>query len=530
MIVLIYESPRDKDYAILSHRWLPKEYRFEDIQNSTGIQSPLHESFAKVKKSCDEALRGGFDYLWIDTCCIDQSSSAELSESINSMFLWYRQARECYVYLDDFALSNYAPISMQTLGTSQWFRRGWTLQELVAPSELIFFDCNWKRIGTRDDPALSSMLHTITGIPVSILSRISIEKCHAQTRYQGHSFADGTCELCGTTDQLPMLLKSRSVAERISWASRRQTTRAEDESYCLLGLFDVNMPLLYGEGRQKAFLRLQEGIVKASDDQSILAYSVPHGEAANIPQLLANSPQCYQVSYDTTEAKFMHVNLLLNPPRPFLDVQIGDLFTTPSLRIKIKEPLKLRHCMTYPSCSSVPAGATYFPAGHWETGGLKQRNTGRNILCGAICFIALDETAAFVVLWGFHGSDVVTSSRDIHSESSGQRPWCRVLSWQDIIDIDLKWYSTTAEAKIMAQLKKRVTTLSYAYDGDRTPELTDPKEIELRGRVDKWSRQEERSKAIWGTGVTTTVYVSIDAKLFLGRSLYRLRISTKPRE
>jgi hypothetical protein len=221
----------------------------------------------------------------------------------------------------------------------------------------------------------------------------------------------------------------------------------------------------------------------------------------------------------------MRVNLLLNPPRSFLDVQMGDSFATPSLRLKIKEPLGLRHCMTYPSCSSVPANLIYFPSGHWENGGLKQRNEGRNILCGAICFIASDETIAFIVLWGFHRSHSLISPRNNQLESPGQRPWCRVLNREDIIDVDNNRYSSTTEAAIMAQLEKRVTLMSYFYDEDHTHELTDPKEIELRKRVREWSQQEERSKTAWTNEVSSTVYISIDAKLFLGRSLYRLKIS-----
>lgn len=86
-------------------------------------------------------------------------------------------------------------------------------------------------------------------------------------------------------------LSRRSIAQRMSWASKRVTTRKEDMAYCLLGIFDVNMPMLYGEGAQKAFLRLQEEIIKQSDDHTIFAWPIHrHGQ----PGLLADSPAAFQ--------------------------------------------------------------------------------------------------------------------------------------------------------------------------------------------------------------------------------------------
>jgi len=179
-----------------------------------------------------------------DIVCIDKSSSAELSEAINSMFKWYRQSEVCYAYLED------VPPSPEPLGTtgktismlgpafaaSRWFRRVWTLQELLAPSRVRFFDNKWGEIGERGD--LSSVLEDVTGIEAGVLN--------------GASFAD------------------ISIGHRMSWASQRETTRAEDMAYSLLGIFNINMPLLYGEGH-KAFIRLQEAIMNQSEDQSILA-------------------------------------------------------------------------------------------------------------------------------------------------------------------------------------------------------------------------------------------------------------------
>jgi hypothetical protein len=227
-------------YAILSHTWEPDgEILFEDLQTASTGDYREKSGFAKVMSTCNRALRDGYQYVWIDTCCIDKSSSAELSEAINSMFRWYQQSRICYAYLSD------VPEHGVTLFSSRWLTRGWTLQELIAPKEVLFFDSNWDFVGTRS----------------TLASQIS-----EHTRIQEHV-------LVRTGQALRGVLRSISVAQRMIWASERQTTREEDIAYSLMGLFDVNMPLLYGEG-DKAFLRLQEAIIHGSEDQSILAFRI----------------------------------------------------------------------------------------------------------------------------------------------------------------------------------------------------------------------------------------------------------------
>jgi hypothetical protein len=179
--------------------------------------------YSKIRGCCKAAAADGFEYVWIDTCCIDKTSSSELSEAINSMYKWYQEAEVCYVYLADV----FPDISTSSFAKSRWFTRGWTLQELIAPSSVIFFDAHWRDIGTK--ASLVKPIAEITGIHIDALSNGRVSRF--------------------------------SVAQRMSWASRRETTREEDIAYCLLGIFSINMPLLYGEG-QKAFLRLQEEIMK----------------------------------------------------------------------------------------------------------------------------------------------------------------------------------------------------------------------------------------------------------------------------
>ncbi|KAF2096003.1 HET-domain-containing protein, partial [Rhizodiscina lignyota] len=211
-------------YAILSHRWIEgEEVTFQEMR-SNGLPPDRSE----ISQCCKLARAEGIAYAWVDTCCIDKTSSAELTEAINSMYHWYADSEICYAYLADVHVQE-----SSTLTKSSWFTRGWTLQELIAPEQVLFYDHGWTPLGSRSD--LSWELSYITGIAEAVLAQ------------------QKAVNFC-------------SIAERMSWASRRTTTRKEDMAYGLLGLFQVNMPMLYGEGGERAFLRLQEEIIKSSDD------------------------------------------------------------------------------------------------------------------------------------------------------------------------------------------------------------------------------------------------------------------------
>lgn len=230
-----------KSYAILSHTWGTdvEELDFDEFNAGQGRGKV---GFEKVRLCCEEAKKNNIQYAWVDTCCIDKRSSTGLSKAINSMFAWYAKSKTCYVYLADVSLRGSADELTSTscegtLQKSRWFTRGWTLQELIAPETLLFFTKEWAKIG--DKVNLAADIHAITGIDVDVL-------------------------------KLRTSFLSRSIAQRMSWASLRQTTRLEDNAYCLLGLFDVNLPLMYGEG-EKAFLRLQKQIIEQTDDETIFA-------------------------------------------------------------------------------------------------------------------------------------------------------------------------------------------------------------------------------------------------------------------
>jgi hypothetical protein len=222
-------------YAILSHTWGndDEEVTFKDLaegsrNNKAGCR--------KIQFCAEQAARDGLQYFWVDTCCIDKSNNTELSEAINSMFRWYRNAVKCYVYLSDVSTNNHnqnnlSPQSWEAaFRKSRWFTRGWTLQELIAPPSVEFFSLEGRRLG--DKKSLERQVHEVTGLTLRAL--------------QGNA------------------LFEFSIAERMSWAEKRETKREEDKAYSLLGIFDIHMPLIYGEGMKNAFRRLREEIDKCS--------------------------------------------------------------------------------------------------------------------------------------------------------------------------------------------------------------------------------------------------------------------------
>ncbi|OLN92241.1 Vegetative incompatibility protein HET-E-1-like protein 2 [Colletotrichum chlorophyti] len=265
-------------YAIVSHTWGPEEVTFQDWKDLQIAREK--KGFRKFEMARGRAIRDGLDYLWIDTTCINKESSAELSEAINSMFVWYENAVLCYAYLSDvtgvgdLTTSGSECSAFQILSRSRWFTRGWTLQELLAPRQVLFFSKEWISLGNRK--SLAEVIQKITNIDCQYLHRKSKK-----------------------------LLSGASVAERMSWLSCRKTTRVEDMAYCMLGIFDINMPLLYGEGA-KAFTRLQEEILKTSTDQSLFCWSWTESDPGSWVSMLAPSPrnfrntQEYQPANDAT--------------------------------------------------------------------------------------------------------------------------------------------------------------------------------------------------------------------------------------
>lgn len=312
-------------YAILSHCWEDEELSFEEwheieTNNGNAVENiQRKKGYSKIVDACHfakdlpEAQRRNrrLRHLWIDTVCIDKRSSAELSEAINSMFEWYKDSERCLVYMFDVNLtssrrkitpgtweaseSDTLPVATrQQFKESKWFTRGWTLQELLAPLSTIYLSRTWETIGTEANREAD--VSDASNIPSFIL----------KDRW---------------------MLKDVPVAEKMSWASRRTTTRSEDMAYCLMGLFGVNMPLLYGEG-SKAFRRLQLEIIKDTHDHSIFLWKGP-----GRPSPLAPSPQAFQdvcSSYRSTWSlgrdPYYHNNLGLGVNLPLLSTIDSGVF------------------------------------------------------------------------------------------------------------------------------------------------------------------------------------------------------------
>ena len=245
-------------YAILSHTWGIHEQTFQDVYEigercKRSRENPRDLVSPKIRNCCLLAKKYGYRWVWVDSCCIDKTSSTELSEAINSMFKWYWQAEVCFAFLADVPTEDDLRAETSAFRNSRWHKRGWTLQELIAPAVVIFVSTTWDRLGTKAE--LADLLEDITHIPGRILTR---------KEYYRYT----------------------SVANRMLWAAERRTTRAEDQAYCLMGLFDVTMPIIYGEGT-RAFQRLQQKVMKHGFDMSLFAWGPWFASTPLLDQKLA---------------------------------------------------------------------------------------------------------------------------------------------------------------------------------------------------------------------------------------------------
>ena len=222
-------------FAILSHTWGNEEVTLQDLFHSTSTDL---RGYRKIAFCGEQAAKDGLKYFWVDTCCIDKRNLPELTKAINCMFRWYRNAAKCYVYLSDVSVPSTGSMEadenswMEAFQGSRWFTRGWTLQELIAPVSVDFFSAEGNFLGNKS--SLELEITKITGIPIEALS--------------GQS------------------LSNFSASERFAWAENRVTTEEEDIAYCLLGIFDVFMPLIYGEGESNALKRLERLVNESLND------------------------------------------------------------------------------------------------------------------------------------------------------------------------------------------------------------------------------------------------------------------------
>ncbi|OBZ77238.1 hypothetical protein A0H81_02101 [Grifola frondosa] len=244
-------------YAILSHVWQEDEVLFHDMRSLD--EARKKQGFSKISGCCAESIIDGCAWVWIDTCCIDKTSSSELSEAINSMYAWYSKSEVCYAYLYDVPAGDPCAEHRSSFRKSRWFTRGWTLQELIAPKEMVFLARDWSFLGMRKD------------------------------------LVDTICDITRVDrDLLLGFAKKLSIAQRMSWAAQRVTTRVEDKAYSLMGLFGIQMPTIYGEGKQ-AFIRLQQEIMRRFQDHSIFAWTfTPKNDEPSPNGFLAPSSACFK--------------------------------------------------------------------------------------------------------------------------------------------------------------------------------------------------------------------------------------------
>lgn len=296
-------------YAILSHTWGDEEVSFRDWDERPEL-AQQKAGYDKIARTCQRAKDDGYQWAWVDTCCIDKRSSADLSEAINSMFEWYERAGVCYAFLADVPDAGgmeTSPDADDEFSRSRWFTRGWTLQELIAPDHVIFFSSSWNVLGEKrrkGETRFMLKLSSITGIHFELLNF-------------GSSW-----------------LEDFSVAQRMSWAAQRRTTREEDQAYCLMGLFGVNMPILYGEGPLKAFLRLQSEIISSTPDETIFAWQRATGLGAKVSGLLAGSPRFFKDCKDIVRQELRGPDAY----RSYSVTNMGLSIEAALIRTNIKDP------------------------------------------------------------------------------------------------------------------------------------------------------------------------------------------------
>ncbi|KJA13875.1 hypothetical protein HYPSUDRAFT_151053, partial [Hypholoma sublateritium FD-334 SS-4] len=228
----LHKQWQSENYAILSHTWLQSgEVTYSNWRNHTTPLDTQSPGYDKLAKFCQVSAKRGFRLGWMDTVCINKESSAELDESIRSMFKWYKKAKICIVYLAE-------TTSLDDLNEDKWFTRGWTLQELLAPDFIKFFSKTWTELSDNPD-------ETDKSLDSPLLDRIS-----------------GAAGLYKNELGVPSRhFHNAPIWRKMQWAANRNVTRGEDAAYSLMGIFNISMPTGYGEGAEHAFLRLVKEIL-----------------------------------------------------------------------------------------------------------------------------------------------------------------------------------------------------------------------------------------------------------------------------
>ncbi|KAF9472272.1 hypothetical protein BDN70DRAFT_998245 [Pholiota conissans] len=272
------------EYAILSHTWLrsePGEITY-DLWRKRDFDL-LHPGYRKLVQFSRATLEDhGMTLGWMDTVCIDKSSSSELDESIRSMYKWYEDSSICITYLAESS-------SITDMANDSWFTRGWTLQELIAPYTLKFYDRNWNQLTS------SSNDKSHEGVQDQIKLATSI-----------------------TTGELALhYMPNHPISRRMQWAAKRRVTRDEDTAYSLMGIFDVSMSIAYGEGTGLAFSRLLKEIINTTKDGVLDIFNWAGKFCSTSSFLLPSNPQAY-LQHDENLDMLLHL-----PMEPLILTHLG---------------------------------------------------------------------------------------------------------------------------------------------------------------------------------------------------------------
>ena len=296
------------EYAILSYCWCAseeQELRLSDIRClsiDAARKLQRHDGYQKIVKGCIKARDDNIEWLWTAPCCVSWQNNRDLSKAMNSMYRWCAKSTRCYAYLHD--VKKPSSSTDNTFTRSKWFSCSWTLQVLLAPSDIKFFDCQWRHIGNKTD--LVPILTDITGIPQDILIH-GLPPQHNPYR--------------------------PSVAQIMSWAADRHTSKVEDQAYSLVGLFGIHLAVQYGE-KEFAFQRLQEAIIKEYNDHTIFAWftNARHGS------VLADNPNCFKGSSDIIRLD-PHIVFSVACPQAIMEVKTHRGFHVTKLGIELWLPL-----------------------------------------------------------------------------------------------------------------------------------------------------------------------------------------------
>lgn len=236
-------------YAILSHTWGRREALYDDLGKSKVVQDingKFGATWQKVQFCVEQAKSDGLGYFWLDTCCIDRSNDLEVEEAVGAAYKWYKNSKRCYVLLLDVESDSLEGDGELAFRKGKWFTRSWTVPELLAPASMKSFSRSGTQLG--DKGSLKNIIHEVIRIPVKALSKND--------------------------------MSDFGVIECLSWAEDRHTTREEDSAYCLLGLFSCSMPIIYGEGRKRAWERLK-WVIQEQRSDNICRWLSPSDPSTN---------------------------------------------------------------------------------------------------------------------------------------------------------------------------------------------------------------------------------------------------------